>query len=58
MNYAVIVSKLALLLNESLILIVWPDPDPDKIRAIFDCQRSMMRPCPYGPKFANFFEME
>ncbi len=25
---------LSLLLNESLVLIVWPNPDPDKIRAI------------------------
>jgi hypothetical protein len=51
-------ARLALLLNKSLILIVRPDPNPDEIRAILDSQRSMMRPCPYGPKFANLFEVE
>jgi hypothetical protein len=49
--------KLALLLDESLILIMRADPNPGKIRPVLDCQRPVIRPSPHGPKLADLFEM-
>jgi hypothetical protein len=45
------------MLDESLILIMRTDPNPDEIRPILDCQRPVMRPNPHGPQLANFFEV-
>lgn len=34
------------------------DPHPDEVRAILDCQRSMMRASPYRPEFAYFLKVQ
>jgi hypothetical protein len=47
---------LALLLDDSLILIMRTDPNPDEVRSILDCQRPVMRPSPHGPQLADLFE--
>jgi hypothetical protein len=33
------------------------DPTPDETHLIFDCQRPVMKPYPYGPQLANLFEV-
>jgi hypothetical protein len=45
------------LLDESFILIMRTDPNPDEIGSILNCQRPVMRPHPDGPELANLFEM-
>jgi hypothetical protein len=34
-----------------------PNPNPDKVIAIFQGKSPMMGPCANGPEFANLFEM-
>ena len=49
---------LALLLDDSLVLIMRTDPNPDKIHSVLDCQCLVMRPSPDGPKLANLFKVQ
>jgi hypothetical protein len=48
---------LALLFDESLILIMRTDPNPDEIRSILDCKRPVMRSGSHGPKLADLFKV-
>jgi hypothetical protein len=49
--------QLALLFDESLILIVGTDPNPDEIHPVLDRKRPIMRSGSRRPKFADLFEM-
>ncbi len=44
--------------NDSLIFTVGSNPDPYKIRTVFDCQCSMRSSGTCRPKFTYFFEMQ
>jgi hypothetical protein len=48
---------LVLLLDESFVLVMRTDPNPDEIHAVLYCQCPMMRTGPHRPKLANLFEM-
>ena len=47
---------LALLLDDSLILIMRTDPNPDEVRSILDCQRPVMRPALTDHSLPTFFK--
>ena len=46
------------MLDEPLVFIMRPDPNPDEIPLVFYGQGSMMRPGPHGPQLADLFEVQ
>jgi hypothetical protein len=51
-------ASLALLFDQSLILVVRADPDPDKVRTIFHGEGAVIDPDPSRPQLPDFLEME
>jgi hypothetical protein len=52
------ISGLALLFDDSLILVMGANPDPNDIFAIFHSESSVMDPNSDGPHVPNLFEMQ
>jgi hypothetical protein len=48
---------LALLFDDSLVLIMRADPYPDEILPVLNRQRSVVGPSSHGPKLANLFKV-
>jgi hypothetical protein len=48
---------LALLFDQSLILIMRTDPNPNEILSVLDCKRPVMSPGSRGPKLSDLFEV-
>ena len=44
----------ALLLDDSLVLIMRTDPNPDEIHYVFDCQCPVIRPSPHDQSLPTF----
>jgi hypothetical protein len=50
-------APLTLWIDQSLILVMSSDPDPNKVRTILHCEGAVIDPDPCGPKIPYFLEL-
>lgn len=50
--------SLTLLFDDSLILVMRTDPDPDKVHTVLHRERAMIDPSSRGPHYPDFLEMQ